>query len=103
VHGVAEQRGQAEVVDRGQDRDAERRDKLEDLDLVADVEVVGRLVQDQVVGALRDGLGDQGPLLLAAGQRVEAAVREFRAADRARPNCPGPASSRSCKPAGRAS
>ena len=76
VHGVAEQRGQAEVVDRGQHRDAERRDKLEDLDLVADVEVIGRLVQDQVIGALGDGLGDQHPLLFAAGQRVEAAVRQ---------------------------
>ena len=43
-------------------------DQFQDLDLVADVEVVGRLVEDQVVGALGEGLGDQHPLLLAAGQ-----------------------------------
>src|SRR5215469_17015472 len=45
VHGVAEQRGEADVVDGGQDGDAETGDELQDLDLVADVEVAGRLVQ----------------------------------------------------------
>src|SRR5215831_4365181 len=81
VNGVAEQRGEADVVDRGQDGDAETGDELQDLDLVADVEVAGRLVQDQVVGALGQGPGDQHPLLLAAGQGVEPALGQVLAAD----------------------
>jgi hypothetical protein len=81
MDGVAEQRGQAEVMDRGQDRHAELGDKLQDLDLIPDIEMISRLVQDQVVGALGDGRSDQDSLLLAPRQRVEAAVGQVRAAD----------------------
>ena len=39
-------------MQRGEDRDAEPGDEFEHLDLVADVEVVGRLVEDQMIRAL---------------------------------------------------
>src|SRR5689334_1134564 len=81
VNGVAEQRGEAEVVDGGQDGDAETGDEFQDLDLIADVQVTGRLVQDQVVAALSQGPGDQHPLFLAAGQGVEPAVGQVLTAD----------------------
>ena len=55
VDGVAEQGGQAEIVQRGQHGDAERGDEFQDLYLVPDVQMVGWLVQDQVIGALGDG------------------------------------------------
>src|SRR6516162_4341936 len=81
VNGVAEQRGEADVVDGGQDGDAETGDEFQDLDLIADVEVAGRLVQDQVVGALGQRLGYQYPLFLATGQGVEPAMGQVLAAD----------------------
>ena len=65
----------------GQDGYPETGDDLEDLSLMADVEVVGRLIQDQVVGALRQRPGDEDELLLAAGQGVEAAPGQVLAAD----------------------
>ncbi len=45
----------------------------EQLDLMADVEVVGRFVQDQQRPALGERAGQQDPLAFPAGQRGEAA------------------------------
>ena len=56
--------------------------ELEDLVLVADVEVVGGLVEQEVAGLLREGAGDQHALLLAAGQRRRRRVCESRAPTR---------------------
>ena len=61
--------------------DAEPGDEFEDLDLVMDVEVVGGLVQDEMVGFLGQGPGDEDELLLAAGQGVEPAIGQLLAAD----------------------
>jgi hypothetical protein len=80
VDAVAEQRGQAQVVQRREHGDAEPGDDLEDLNLVMDVEVVGRLVQDEMVGFLGQRPGDQNELLLAAGQGVEPAPGQLLAA-----------------------
>ncbi len=64
-----------------EDGDAESRDQLQNLDLIADVEVVGGLVEDEVVGALGQRPGDQHPLFLAPRQGVEAALGEMLTAD----------------------
>ena len=81
VDGVAEQGGQAQVVQGGQHGDAEPGDELQHLDLVADVEVVGGFVEDEMVGALGEGPGDEHPLFLAAGEGVEAAAGQMLATD----------------------
>jgi hypothetical protein len=80
VDAVAEQRGQAQVVQRREHGDAESGDDLEDLDLVVDIEVVGRLVQDEVVGFLGQRPCYQNELLLAAGQGVVPALGHLLAA-----------------------
>ncbi len=80
VDAVAEQCGQAQVVQRREHGDAEPGDDLEDLDLVVDVEVVGRLVQDEMVGFLGQRPCYQNELLLAAGQGVEPAPGQLLAA-----------------------
>ncbi len=81
VDGVAEQGGQAQVVEGGEDGDAEAGDEFEHFDLVADVEMVGGLVEDEMVGALGEGPGDQHPLFLATREGVEAAAGQVLAAD----------------------
>ncbi len=44
-----------------------RQHLLEEVERV-DVEIVGRLVQDQKIGALRQRLGQKQPIALAAGE-----------------------------------
>jgi hypothetical protein len=83
--------GEVEVVDRSQCRVAESADQAEDLQLVADVEVVGGLVEQVQVAALGEGAGDEDALLLPTGERGVAALvgaghadpRQRVAADRA--------------------
>ena len=81
VDGVAEQGGQVEVVQGGEDRDVKPGHEFEDLDLIADIEMVGGFVENEVVGALGEGAGDEHPLLLAPGEGIEAAGGKMFAAD----------------------
>ena len=62
VDSLAEQGGQAQVVQCGQDGDAEAGDDFEDAHLMRDVEMIGRLVQDSMVGLLGQRPGDQDEL-----------------------------------------
>ena len=55
---------------------------VQHVELVPDVEVVGRLVQDQDAGFLDQGPRDHGTLALAAGHLVERAVRQVNQAER---------------------
>ena len=70
--------GQREVVEHGHDRRAvapvEVGEQLHDLDLVADVEVRGRFVEDEDRRGLRDGDGDEDELPLAHRQLPDVAV-----------------------------
>ena len=62
-------RGHVEVVehhDDGPARRVEAAEQLHDLQLVVEVEVVERLVEQQDRRLLGQGLGDEGPLALAA-------------------------------------
>ena len=81
VHTVAIQRGKAEVVEGREDGHALAGDDVEDVRLVADVEVVRGLVEHDVVGPLGQRPGDQDELLLTTRQRMEAAADEVAAAD----------------------
>ena len=78
VVGVA--RGEVEVVQHHDDRGAatgvEVGEQVEHLDLVGDVEVGRRLVEQQQVGALRQGHRDPDPLALPTGELVDDAVGE---------------------------
>ena len=78
---VAEQGGQTEVVQGGEHGNTEAGDQLEYLQLVADVQMVRGLVEDEMIGSLGDGAGDQRPLFFPAGEGVVAAVGEIRASD----------------------
>ena len=74
--------GLVEVVQHDADGDAvlvgEVADQVEDLDLVAQVEVGGRLVEQQDAGLLREAGGQPDALQLAAGQLVDAALGHGR-------------------------
>ena len=78
VVGVA--RGEVEVVQHHHDRGAaacvELGEQVEHLDLVGDVEVRRRLVEQQQVGPLGEGHRDPDALALAARQLVDGAVGE---------------------------
>ncbi len=54
----------------------ETMDQVEDFDLVADIEIGGRLVQEQDLRLLGKGGRDPGALALAAGQLPQAPVGE---------------------------
>ena len=76
---VGDPSGQLQVVDRGQDRLArggERDQSLGQVQLVADVEVGRRLVQENERGVLCERLRQGHALLLAAGQPGDGAVRQ---------------------------
>ena len=62
--------------DRGAAPGVELGEEVEHLDLVGDVEVGRGLVEQQQVGALREGHRDPHPLALAAGELVDDAVGE---------------------------
>ncbi len=50
--------------------------EIEDLHLIAQVQVGGRLVEQQDVGVLGEAAGEPDPLQLAAGEALDAPVRE---------------------------
>ena len=64
-------RGQIEIVDGGHYGTSAPPHQLHELELVLDVQVVGRLVQHQHRRLLGQGPGDKHPLLLPAGQGGE--------------------------------
>ena len=67
---VAVRRGEVEVVQRDERRrpaPAARRTEAQRVELGVDVEVVGRLVEQEQLGLLRQGAGQVDPLALAAG------------------------------------
>lgn len=76
--------GLVQVVQRGEGADAEVAHQAEDLQLVADVEMVGGLVEQEQAALLGQGPGDENPLLLPAGQRGETAVGQMAAPTRSR-------------------
>lgn len=67
---VALHRGEVEVVQRDHRGDRQTGDQVEQVQLVLDVEVVGRLVQQQFARFLGEGAGTLGPLAFAAGEGV---------------------------------
>lgn len=74
VETVAVVRGQVEVVQGHQDRRGQSSQGTEDVQLVPDVEVVGRFVQDQQGRLLGQGTGDEHALAFAAGELIEGTV-----------------------------
>ncbi len=75
---------EVEVVQRGEDGDAvvgEVAQHAHRVELRGDVEVVGRLVEQQERGLLREGAREVHALALAAGERRDLAVREPRHPD----------------------
>ncbi len=79
-HAVGVLRGERQIVHRGDEGQtgllAQAVEQLERLLLVPDVERRGRLVEENDLRLLRDRARDDDTLLLAAGQRPEAAIRE---------------------------
>ena len=76
---VGEAGGEFEVVDRrnhGPARLGERSDAAHQVELVTDVEVGRRLVEEEEGSVLRERLGKERPLLLAAGEVRDGAVGE---------------------------
>src|SRR5690606_7447297 len=82
VQTVAVVGGQIQVVQREQHRRGQPPQGTQDVQLVPDVQVVGRFVEDQQRGPLGEGAGDEHPLAFAAGQPVERPVRQVAGADR---------------------
>ena len=58
------------------------RQQRDDLLLASDVEVGERLVEEQQLRSADEGVGDEHPLLLAAGEVADALVGEARRVDR---------------------
>ena len=79
---VGDERGVVQVVEDDAERGAvlvgQLADQVERLDLVAEVEVVGRLVEQEDAGVLGEAGGQPDPLELAAGQLVDGAVGHGR-------------------------
>ena len=77
-----EQRSEVEIVQRGDDGQAalavEPAQKLEDLDLMFEIEKGGRLVEQKDLRLLGQGARDYHPLFFAAAQLVEITVGEER-------------------------
>jgi hypothetical protein len=71
---VAVSGGEVEVVECDDAGDVERTQQFEQVELVADVEVVGWLVEQDLSWLLSQGAGQLGALFLAAGERVPALV-----------------------------
>ncbi len=80
AEAVAEGRRQVEVVEAGQRRQAQCLDLAQQFELVARVEVVGRLVEDQHLRLLHQGTGEQSALLLATREAGEGLLRQPRGA-----------------------
>ena len=76
VQPIAERRGQVEVVDARQGADLQALDQLQQLELIAWIEVVGRFVEDQQLRLLSQGAGENDALFFAARQRGEGVIFE---------------------------
>ncbi|GAB2817508.1 hypothetical protein GCM10027073_56570 [Streptomyces chlorus] len=81
VDEVAVERGEVEVVQRGEHGQPAGAYQGQDLQLLSDVQVVGGFVQHQHLRLLSERAGDQDPLLLTAGEREESAVGQMTGAD----------------------
>ena len=68
---IAVLRRQVHVMDGHESGHAYAADELKDFELVADVEVVGGLIEDQDTRLLHESAGDQRALLLSPGQCAE--------------------------------
>lgn len=71
---VAEHGGVVEVMQRDDAGDGQACNELQQADLVLDVQMVGRLIKDQLARALGQGAGDVGALLFAAREMLPALV-----------------------------
>ncbi len=69
-HPIAHCRSQIEVVQCHDHRPVQRPDQIEQFELMPDVEMIGRLVEDEHAGVLRETSGEKYPPTLAAGKRV---------------------------------
>ncbi len=78
VQAVAVVRGEVQVVQGEQGAGAEGGHQGEDVELVADVEVVGRLVEDEQGRLLHERPRDQDALSLTAGERCEGTIPQLR-------------------------
>lgn len=76
VQPIAEGRGQVEVVDARQGADLQALDQLQQFELIAWIEVVGRFVEDQQLRLLSQGAGEYDALFFAARQRGEGVIFE---------------------------
>ncbi len=72
---VAEHRRQIEIVQRDDAGDAELRDQRENVELMLDIEMVGRLVEQQFARRLRQRSGNMDALALTARQRLPELAR----------------------------
>ena len=66
AEAVAEGRRQIQIMEAGQDRQTQCLDLAKQFELVTQVEVVGRLVEDQQLRLLHQSTNEQGALLLTA-------------------------------------
>jgi hypothetical protein len=76
VQPIAECSGQVEVVDARQGADLQALDQLQQFELIAWIKVVGRLIEDQQLGLLRQGAGENNALFFAARQRRKSVIFE---------------------------
>ena len=79
-HGdpVGEAPDQCQVVQHRHHRDTQAAHQIEQVEAGSQVEVVGRLVEQQHARRLRQRTRQGGPLAFAAGQRVQGAVTHLR-------------------------
>lgn len=81
IQPIAERRGQVQVMNAGEGADVQALDQLQQLQLVARVEVVGRFVEDQQLRLLGQGAGEDHPLLFSAREGGEGVVFKAQQAD----------------------
>ena len=81
VQPVAKRGGQVEVMNAGQGADLQALDQLQQLQLIARVEVIGRLVEDQQFGLLGQGPGEDHTLFFTPREGGEGVVFKAVEAD----------------------
>ncbi|MNH11813.1 hypothetical protein D3C79_713370 [compost metagenome] len=82
VQTITERCGQVQVMDAGQGADPQTAHLLQQLQLIAGIEMVGRLVEDQQLRLLDQCPGEDHSLLFAARQADKAVIIEALQADR---------------------
>ena len=73
---IADVCGQVQIMERGHNRQRQVPDQVENLKLVANIEVIGRLIEDQKRGFLRQRAGDHDPLPFPPRQGAKVAMAE---------------------------